>query len=129
MAEPSLPPPKGNPWQNVDRMQRHWLTDFGRDPIDGLDAASVQTLRLAFARRHVLEHNGGLVDEAYTRETGEGAIGRRVRITPRSSRRRLWLQRHSRSGWRLLRCRSLGPLSGPLPILFLVSHASLGCTP
>ena len=68
--------------QNVDRLQRQWLRDFGRDPHGGLDAASVQTLRLAFARRHVLEHNGGVVDEAYTHETGQGAIGRRVRSNP-----------------------------------------------
>lgn len=39
-------------------------------------------MRLAFARRHVLERNGGVIDEAYRRETGEGTIGRRVRITP-----------------------------------------------
>lgn len=81
-AQAGKPPPKGNPWQNVDRLQKRWLTDFGRDPLDGLDPASVQTLRLAFARRHVLEHNGGVIDGAYTRETDEGTIGRRVRIIP-----------------------------------------------
>jgi len=31
---------------------------------------------------NVLEHNGGVIDERYKRETGEGSIGRRVRITP-----------------------------------------------
>ena len=75
-------PPKDNPWQNADRLQRQWLADFDQDPLDGLDAATVRTLRLAFLRRHVLEHNGGLIDERYQRETGEGIIGRRVRITP-----------------------------------------------
>ena len=34
------------------------------------------------ARRHVLEHNRGVIDGRYQRETGEGSIGRRVRITP-----------------------------------------------
>jgi hypothetical protein len=73
---------KDNPWQNVDRLQRQWLADFNQDPLDGLDAATVRTLRLAFSRRHVLEHNGGVIDERYQRETGVGSIGRRVRITP-----------------------------------------------
>jgi hypothetical protein len=63
-------------------LQRQWLADFDRDPLDGLDTATVRTLRLAFSRRHVLEHNGGVIDERYQRETGEGSIGRRVRITP-----------------------------------------------
>jgi hypothetical protein len=75
-------PPKGNPWQNVDRLQRQWLADFDHDPLEGLDAATVRTLRVAFSRRHVLEHNGGVIDERYKRETGEGSIARRVRITP-----------------------------------------------
>ncbi len=52
-----------------------------RYPLAGLDAATAQALRLAFARRHVLEHNGGAIDDAY-RRTGEGTIGRRVRIIP-----------------------------------------------
>lgn len=30
----------------------------------------------------MLEHNGGVIDEAYTRQTDEGTIGRRVRIIP-----------------------------------------------
>jgi hypothetical protein len=75
-------PPKDNPWQNVDRLQRQWLADFDYDPLDGLDAATVRSLRLAFSRRHLLEHNGGVIDERYKRVTGEGSIGRRVRITP-----------------------------------------------
>ena len=59
-----------------------WLADFDHDPLDGLDAPTVRTLRLAFSRRHLLEHNGGVIDERYKREGGEGSIGRRVRITP-----------------------------------------------
>ena len=81
-AQDGKVPPKDNPWQNVDRLQRQWLADFNQDPLDGLDAATVRTLRLAFSRRHVLEHNGGVIDERYQRETGVGSIGRRVRITP-----------------------------------------------
>lgn len=41
---------------------------------------TVRTLRLAFARRHVLEHNGGVIDEDYLSQTGEGVLGRRIRV-------------------------------------------------
>lgn len=81
-AQSGKTPPKDNPWQNVDRLQRQWLADFDQDPLDGLDTATVRTLRLAFSRRHLLEHNGGVIDERYKHETGEGSIGRRVRIKP-----------------------------------------------
>lgn len=81
-AQAGKEPAKGNPWQNIDRLRKQWLSDFDRDPLDGLFAATVETLRLAFSRRHVLEHDGGVVDERYLRETGEGTIGRRLRIRP-----------------------------------------------
>jgi hypothetical protein len=79
-AQAGKPAVKGNPWQNLDRLRRRWLEDFRADPLVGLDAAAVTTLRLGFARRHVLEHNGGVVDQGYRDETSEGTIGRRLRI-------------------------------------------------
>ncbi len=72
--------PKGNPWQNIDRLTELWVASFEADPLEGLPKETVQALRLGFARRHVLEHNGGVVDERYRRETGEGTVGRRVRF-------------------------------------------------
>jgi len=81
-AQAGEPAAKGNPWQNVDRLQRRWIDDFGKDPLDALSDATVRTLRLAFARRHVIEHNGGVVDEKYVTETGEGTLNRRLRIKP-----------------------------------------------
>ncbi len=75
------PAPSGNPWQNLDRLAMRWLTDFGTDPVAKLSAAEQRTLRLAFSRRHVLEHNGGVADAKYVNETGDGPIGRRIRIT------------------------------------------------
>jgi sarcosine oxidase delta subunit len=79
-AQAEKPTPKGNPWQNVDRLRRQWLDAFGVDPLTGLDPTDVNVLRLGFARRHVLEHNGGVVDERYRQETGTGVIGQRIRI-------------------------------------------------
>ena len=74
--------PKGNPWQNVDRLAKRWRKSFGVELLDGLDETTVKTLRLAFARRHVLEHNGGVIDDDYLSQTGEGVVGRKVRIRP-----------------------------------------------
>jgi len=79
-ARAGKPALAGNPWQNIDRLQRQWLDDFGSDPFAGLSPASVRTLRLGFGRRHVLEHNGGVVDERYRQETGEGTLGQRIRV-------------------------------------------------
>ncbi len=76
------PVPPGNLWQNLDRLTKRWRIAFGADLLDGLDAATIQTLRLALARRHLLDHNGGVVDPAYVEQTGEGTLGRKVRITP-----------------------------------------------
>jgi hypothetical protein len=75
------PAPSGNPWQNVDRLARQWSADFGSDPISSLSSAEQRTLRLAFSRRHILEHNGGVADAKYVTETGDGSARRRVRIT------------------------------------------------
>ena len=81
-AQAGKPPPKSNPWQNVERLRREWISAFGRDPLGHLPPGTIETLRLAFARRHLLEHNGGVVDEAYVRDAGEGTVGRRLRIRP-----------------------------------------------
>lgn len=73
--------PAGNPWQNIERLQKRWLADFEDDPLTGLDTEMIKTLRRAFGGRHVIEHNGGVVDVKYVAETGEGAIGRRLRLS------------------------------------------------
>ncbi len=71
----------GNPWQNVDRLRKQWQEDFSADPMATLSAADLATLRLGFARRHVLEHNNGVADAKYVAESGDTlAAGRRVRF-------------------------------------------------
>jgi hypothetical protein len=45
-----------------------------------MEAHQIAILKLGFARRHVVEHNGGFVDERYARETGQGRLGERVRF-------------------------------------------------
>ncbi len=71
----------GSPWQNVERVSKQWVASFGLDPVAGMPAGTVASLRLGFERRHILEHNGGIVDERYFRDSGDTiAIGRRVRF-------------------------------------------------
>ncbi len=70
-----------NPWQNVTRLQEQWQASFTTSPLAAWSAADVRLLRLGFARRHVLEHNGGVADERYVSESGDTiAIGRRIRV-------------------------------------------------
>ena len=71
---------RGNPWQNLARLSRAWRDGFGVDPTDGLGPDVLQTLQLGFARRHVIEHNGGVIDETYAREASEGGVGRRLQV-------------------------------------------------
>jgi hypothetical protein len=71
----------GNPWQNVDRLRKQWQEDFSADPVAHLSASDLATLRLGFARRHLLEHNNGVADAKYVAESGDTlAAGRRVRF-------------------------------------------------
>lgn len=80
-AQSGNPTTVRNPWQNVERLQEQWQASFARDPLAAWSAADVKLLRLGFARRHALEHNGGVADEKYVRESGDTmAIGRRIRV-------------------------------------------------
>lgn len=79
-ARAGMKSPTGNPWQNVERLQTQWESSVGADPFDGIAVDVVSTLKLGFARRHVLEHNGGFVDARYVDEAGEGRVGQRLRF-------------------------------------------------
>lgn len=70
-----------NPWQNPDRLAKEWRRCFSNDPLAALTSDEQRFLRVGFARRHVLEHNGGRIDQRYLDETGDtGLVGRRLRI-------------------------------------------------
>jgi hypothetical protein len=69
-----------NPWQSPDRLVEQWRASFGADPLAGLTPDQKRSARLGFARRHILEHNGGKADERYLTESGDTvALGRPVR--------------------------------------------------
>jgi hypothetical protein len=69
-----------NPWQSPTRLADQWGVSFGSDPFAGLTPEQHKVIRLGFARRHILEHNGGRADERYLAESGDAlALGRPVR--------------------------------------------------
>jgi hypothetical protein len=69
-----------NPWQSPTRLAEQWQASFGADPFAGLTPEQHKVVRLGFARRHILEHNGGKADERYLAESGDTvALGRPVR--------------------------------------------------
>lgn len=69
-----------NPWQSPTRLAEQWKASFGANLFAGLTPDQVKTVRLGFARRHILEHNGGKADERYLAESGDTfALGRPVR--------------------------------------------------
>lgn len=72
--------PGDNPWQNAERLRKQWKRSFKADPLRGLDEETVKVVKLMFARRHALEHNGGVADARYIKETGEGTLNRRIRV-------------------------------------------------
>lgn len=82
-AKSDKPTTSRNPWQSVTRLQEQWQTSFSSNPLAALSADDVRLLRVGFARRHLLEHNGGVADERYVQESGDNiAIGRRIRVKP-----------------------------------------------
>jgi hypothetical protein len=47
---------------------------FDFDMLTGIDESTRRFVGLMFARRHVYEHNGGEVDEAYLKATGDSSV-------------------------------------------------------
>lgn len=67
----------------LTRLREQWLRSFAAEPFARLAGKHVELIRLGFARRHILEHNGGRADERYLKESGDTvAIGRPVRYGP-----------------------------------------------
>jgi hypothetical protein len=59
-----------NPKARAEEL-RAW---FGIDLLDGLDATDQALIRRMFLRRHVHEHNGGVVDQEYLDESGDTSV-------------------------------------------------------
>lgn len=70
-------------FQNIGGARDRVQQQFGVDFSVGSDAANWAQLRRAFAKRHLLAHTMGVVDEDYLQATGDSPslLGRKVPIT------------------------------------------------
>lgn len=68
-----------------------FLDIFDVDLKNGIRPADAQFIALEFHRRHVFEHNGGEVDEAYLRRSGDASVKLRqfIRENPENAHRLL----------------------------------------
>lgn len=79
----SQKPVRPNDFQNVERGDQLFLEACGTGYRSWLVDGERSYMNLMFQRRHVLEHNGGLVDEQYIRKSGDISydIGQRLVVT------------------------------------------------
>jgi Zn finger protein HypA/HybF involved in hydrogenase expression len=69
-------------FQNIPAARKFFATSLGIDIWTPLDTALSLAVRRAFQKRHVLEHNAGMVDQRYVSEVPEDAslIGQHVSL-------------------------------------------------
>lgn len=63
--------PRKNLFQNVDEIQRWFLSIHGTDLFTTLLPEEVHLLKSIISKRHVITHNGGLIDDAYITQMNE----------------------------------------------------------
>ena len=70
-----------NRFQNL-RGTLEWFTEeHGYNPYSDIDEDARSLLSLVFNKRHVIEHNGAVIDQDYLRKTGRGKVGEPVRLS------------------------------------------------
>jgi hypothetical protein len=74
-----IPMKPKNPFQNLDVVAKVLGWDLNAGPFGDLDRCERDHLKLMFQVRHIFEHNGGVVDDAFCRAVPEmnHLIGRR----------------------------------------------------
>lgn len=71
----------GNSFQNIEK-GRILYASLGIDPYSECSAHDMQLLERNIQKRHVIGHNLGLADEAYTEKLGEACPGTMITISP-----------------------------------------------
>lgn len=71
---------KPNDFQSIERGNMLFLENCGKGYGEWLAPKEIEYLNLMFQRRHILEHNNGLVDERYIIKSGDNIykVGQRV---------------------------------------------------
>jgi hypothetical protein len=70
-------------FQNLPRAAKRLVSLFNIDMTHGISREDWNAAHVAFMRRHVLAHRGGVIDQQYLQETGVPGYfwGRRVSVT------------------------------------------------
>lgn len=67
-------------FQNINVSQKYFKDNFNVKILDGLDSQNLQDMRVVFEKRHVEQHNSGIIDAKYTANLGldSSSHGQRV---------------------------------------------------
>jgi hypothetical protein len=70
-------------FQNIDEARRQFEASIAVDILEGLDPSQESVLRKVFEKRHLYEHNDGIVDQRYIEKIPDDArlIGQRAPLT------------------------------------------------
>jgi len=52
-------------FQNINLSEQYFRNNFGVDMLNSLDSQNLQDMRIVFEKRHVEQHNSGIIDEKY----------------------------------------------------------------
>ena len=69
-----------NDFQIVDKGSKLFEEETGKKYSDWLSAGELAFMELMFQRRHILEHNNGMVDQQYLNKSGDTSysLGQRI---------------------------------------------------
>ena len=81
-----------------------FMTLCGKGYETWLSPEEMQDMKLLFQRRHILEHNSGIVDQRYIDQSGDTSYnaGQRVVVHERDARRLLAIVQKLGEGLKLL---------------------------
>lgn len=82
-AGPNLVPPK-NVFQRIQEGSDLWAALIGKAYSDFLTPTEMARLKVFFQRRHLLQHQEGMVDQKYISQSGDATyqIGQRIIVRP-----------------------------------------------
>lgn len=69
-----------NAFQNLERGSKEWVKSGYNSYVDLIGETKLHNLNIKFQQRHLLQHNEGIVDEKYIRNSGDNTycIGQRI---------------------------------------------------
>ena len=62
-----------NDFQIIDKRSKLFMDACGKDYSSWLNASELDRVNLLFQKRHILEHNAGIVDDMYLQKSGDNS--------------------------------------------------------